>query len=105
MVKRTTKKTQDTAKKTAGHPAKQSIKVAVDNCIFTIKEETLHILLIQMKKKPYTDMWALPGGLVGDGESLGDAAKRILREQTSVSDVYLEQLYTFGDPKRDPRGS
>lgn len=82
----------------------QNIKVAVDNCIFTIIENRLNILMIQMKKKPFTDLWALPGGLVENIETLDDAAKRILTEQTGVNDIYLEQLYTFSRTDRDPSG-
>jgi len=86
------------------HPATQQVKVAVDNCIFTVVEGRLHLLLIQMTKVPYTGMWALPGGLIQDEESLDAAAGRILNEETGVADVYLEQLYTFGQPDRDPAG-
>ncbi len=88
------------------HPSRgmQAIKVAVDNCIFTVRDEELCVLLIQMKKKPYAGRWALPGGLVSDGETLDAAAARILKEETGVSDVYLEQLYTFGALDRDPAG-
>ncbi len=86
------------------HPATQQVKVAVDNCIFTVLEGSLHLLLIQMTKVPYTGMWALPGGLIQDEESLDAAAGRILYEETGVADVYLEQLYTFGQPDRDPAG-
>jgi 8-oxo-dGTP diphosphatase len=86
------------------HPATQQVKVAVDNCIFTVLEGKLHLLLIQMAKVPYTGMWALPGGLIQDTESLDAAAGRILYEETGVADVYLEQLYTFGQPERDPAG-
>jgi 8-oxo-dGTP diphosphatase len=86
------------------HPAVQQVKVAVDNCIFTVWEDRLHLLLIQMTKVPYTGMWALPGGLIQDAESLDAAAVRILYEETGVADVYLEQLYTFGRPDRDPAG-
>ena len=57
-----------------------------------------------MTKAPYTGMWALPGGLIQDEESLEAAAVRILCEETGVADVYLEQLYTFGQPNRDPAG-
>jgi 8-oxo-dGTP diphosphatase len=85
-------------------PPPQHIKVAVDNCIFTVQGGHLHVLLIQVKKKPFAGMWALPGGLVADGEILDDAAARILEEETGVSDVYLEQLYTFGSLDRDPSG-
>jgi 8-oxo-dGTP diphosphatase len=86
------------------HPAAQQVKVAVDNCIFTVLEDRLHLLLIQMTKVPYTEMWALPGGLIQDDESLDAAAVRILYEETGVAEVYLEQLYTFGRPDRDPAG-
>ncbi len=82
----------------------QKIETAVDNCIFTIKDGQLSVLLIQMKKKPYEGIWALPGGLVRNKEQLDQAAKRILKDQTGVSNVYLEQLYTFGDLGRDPFG-
>ncbi len=78
----------------------QQIKIAVDNCIFTIKEDQLNILLIKMKEK-YVGKWALPGGLINNNETLNQAAKRILKEQTSVSKVYLEQLYTFSEIDRD----
>jgi len=86
------------------HPAKQNIKLAVDNCIFTIINNELHILLIQMTKKPFANMWALPGGLIKANENLDKAALRILKEETNVSDIYLEQLYTFGKAERDPLG-
>ena len=86
------------------HPATQQAKIAVDNCIFTVLEDRLHLLLIQMTKVPYTGRWALPGGLIQDTESLDAAAGRILYEETGVADVYLEQLYTFGQPDRDPAG-
>lgn len=86
------------------HPSSQNIKIAVDNCIFTVEQGELKLLLIQMKKKPYTGQWALPGGLVEEDEDLDDAAQRVLSEETAVKDVYLEQLYTFGDTKRDPLG-
>jgi 8-oxo-dGTP diphosphatase len=81
--------------------AKQNIKLAVDNCIFTVKDGKLFILLIKMKSK-LQGMWALPGGLVKDNETLGAAAQRILKQETGLSDNYLEQLYTFGKPGRDP---
>jgi len=90
--------------KVATPPVVQQMKVAVDNGIFTVLEDRLHLLLIQMTKVPYTGMWALPGGLIQDDESLDAAAVRILYEETGVADVYLEQLYTFGQPDRDPAG-
>lgn len=81
-----------------------AIQLAVDNCIFTVIDGKLHVLLIQMKKLPFRGQWALPGGLIAAGETLDDAAARFLEEQTGVRDVYLEQLYTFGRLNRDPLG-
>ena len=86
------------------HPSTQHVKVAVDTCIFTVLDDQLHVLLIQMTKVPYVGMWALPGGLIDDDESLDAAARRMLYEETGVAEVYLEQLYTFGRPERDPAG-
>lgn len=80
------------------------VRVAVDAVIFTIVDGTLRALLIQMKKKPYTDQWAFPGGVLEDGETSKQAAKRILKQQTGVTDVYLEQLQTFDAPDRDVLG-
>jgi 8-oxo-dGTP diphosphatase len=76
----------------------------VDVVIFTLREDDLHVLLIKRRRSPFEGMWAIPGGFVGVGESLEKAALRELEEETGVRDVYLEQLYTFGDPGRDPRG-
>lgn len=86
------------------HPSTQNIKVAVDAIIFTIKDQALHVLLIQMKKPPYTNLWAVPGGLIEEHETTEEAASRILNTQTSVHDVYLEQLMTFDQVDRDPAG-
>ncbi|MGH9322462.1 MAG: NUDIX hydrolase [Vicinamibacteria bacterium] len=85
-------------------PVLQNVKVAVDNGIFTIDDGRLQVLLIQMRKDPFKGRWALPGGLIDEGESLHGAAARILKEQTGVSGLYLEQLYTFDGTKRDPEG-
>lgn len=80
------------------HPA-----VTVDVVIFTIQNDQLKLLLIRRANKPYKGKWALPGGFVNMEESLDKAAERELKEETGVVGVYLEQLYTFGLPKRDPR--
>jgi 8-oxo-dGTP diphosphatase len=77
--------------------------VAVDLIIFTVSDRDLQILLIRRGEPPYEGRWALPGGFVRMDESLEAAARRELEEETGVRDVYLEQLYTFGDPGRDPR--
>jgi 8-oxo-dGTP diphosphatase len=78
--------------------------VTVDVVLLTIRERRLHLLLISRLAKPFENRHALPGGFVREDESLDNAAIRELREETGVDKVYLEQLYTFGDPKRDPRG-
>jgi 8-oxo-dGTP diphosphatase len=78
--------------------------VTVDIVLFTILERELRVLLIRRLAKPFENRWALPGGFVLEAESVDAAAVRELREETGVDKVYLEQLYTFGDPKRDPRG-
>lgn len=78
--------------------------VTVDVVIFTVREDGLQVLLVQRGAAPFKDRWALPGGFIREGEPLESAALRELEEETGVRDVYLEQLYTFGDPDRDPRG-
>jgi len=80
------------------------LQVTVDVVLLTIRDRELHILLIRRLAKPFENRHALPGGFVRDDESLDRAAIRELREETGVDKVYLEQLYTFGDPRRDPRG-
>lgn len=77
--------------------------VTVDMVILTVFEQDLKALLIRRKVSPFQGSWAVPGGFVGLSESLDAAARRELYEETGVEDVYLEQLYTFGDPHRDPR--
>jgi 8-oxo-dGTP diphosphatase len=78
--------------------------VTVDVVLLTIRDRRLHLLLIRRLAKPYEHRFALPGGFVQEDESLDSAAARELQEETGVEKVYLEQLYTFGDLKRDPRG-
>ena len=78
--------------------------VTVDIVLLTIRDRRLHLLLIRRLAKPFENRYALPGGFVREEESLDAAATRELYEETGVAKVYLEQLYTFGDLKRDPRG-
>lgn len=78
--------------------------VTVDVVIFTVRDDALQLLLVQRGTTPFKDRWALPGGFIREHEPLEQAALRELEEETGVRDVYLEQLYTFGDPGRDPRG-
>ncbi|PHR97951.1 MAG: NUDIX hydrolase [Leeuwenhoekiella sp.] len=80
------------------------ITVSVDAVVFGYEAGKLSILLIQRKYEPFKDQWALPGGFVLENESLENAVARELAEETGVSINYLEQLYTFGEPGRDPRG-
>jgi 8-oxo-dGTP diphosphatase len=80
-------------------------KVGVDNVIFSVDLalNRLLVLLIKRTEAPYAGAWSLPGTLVRQGESLAAAADRILTEKITVADLYLEQLYSFGGPGRDPR--
>lgn len=82
----------------------QNISITVDCAVFTIHTNKLHIALIQRLLDPYKNMRALPGWFVLNTESLEQAAKRELQEETNIKNLYLEQLYTFSDSKRDPRG-
>lgn len=88
--------------------------LCVDNILFTIREienenyrklsnKSLQLLLTYRESYPFKNCWALPGTFVNTSESLDEAATRCLKEKSNISDIYLEQLYTFGDINRDPR--
>ena len=88
--------------------------VTVDVLIFTIlnkktdnyrklDDKKLSLLLVKRGGHPFKGKWAIPGGFVNMNESLEEGAKRELKEETNVENVYLEQLYTYGDVNRDPR--
>jgi len=77
--------------------------LTVDCVLFGLDEGDLKVLLIQRKLKPFAGKWALPGGFVRVSETLDEAARRELAEEAGVGNVFLEQLYTFGDVQRDPR--
>ena len=82
-----------------------NFKVGVDNVIFSVDtaRNRLLVLLVMRQQEPFLNFWSLPGTLVRQGESLEDAAYRIMAEKIRVSNLYLDQLYTFGGPHRDPR--
>ncbi len=80
-------------------------KVGVENVIFSVdaQQNRLLVLLIKRIESPFKNYWSLPGTLVRHGESLESSAERILAEKLVINNLYLEQLYTFGNPNRDPR--
>jgi 8-oxo-dGTP diphosphatase len=86
-------------------PALADFKVGVDNVIFSVDtdQNRLLVLVVMRPDDPFAGHWSLPGTLVRRGESLEDAAYRVLAEKIRVNNLYLEQLYTFGGPDRDPR--
>jgi len=77
--------------------------VAVDVVLLAPSQGSLHTLLIQRHDHPFRSKWALPGGFIRMNEDLEAAAARVLREKTGLKGIFLEQLFTFGAPKRDPR--
>ena len=79
--------------------------VTVDLVVFTIRDDKLCVLSVRRGVPPYRGRWALPGGFVQEGEGLLDAAQRELTEETGLAElrVHLEQLATYGEPRRDPR--
>lgn len=82
----------------------QKIDVAVDSVVFSILDEELSVLLIKRKYPPYKSQYAIPGGFVLEHENLEQAAKRELKEETGVKDIFIQQVGAYGDVKRDPRG-
>lgn len=77
--------------------------VTVDLVIFTVDDSKLKVLLVRRAGEPFEGCWSIPGGFLRKGESLEEAASRVMEDKTGVRQVYLEQLYTFGRPDRDPR--
>lgn len=77
--------------------------LTVDCVVFGLDDVELKAMLIQRGQEPYLGMWALPGGFVRVAETLDEAARRELEEETGLHQVFLKQLYTFGEVHRDPR--
>ena len=86
----------------ASRPALPPLPVTVDTVIFTVRGGTLQVLLVRRAEAKFEGLWSLPGGFVEPSEPLESAALRELQDATGVTDVYLEQLYTFGNRNRDP---
>lgn len=83
---------------------RQNISLTVDAVVFGYDaKEGLSVLLIKRKIEPFKGGWAIPGGFLLKNESLEEAVQRELQEETGVKVNFLEQLYTFGNPQRDPR--
>lgn len=78
--------------------------VSIDCVLFGFDNGELKILLIERNEEPFKDWWALPGNLIGESESVEQSASRILHELTGLSDIYMEQYYTFGEVNRHPQG-
>lgn len=78
--------------------------VTVDAVVFGVFKNKAKLLLIRRKEEPFKGKWALPGGFVGIDEELEDAAARELAEETGLTNIKLEQMHTFGNVGRDPRG-
>lgn len=77
--------------------------VTTDCVIFGFDEGELKVLLIKRSIEPFIGQWAFPGGFIGEEETTEECAKRILRQETSLDNIYMEQLYSFSEVKRDPR--
>jgi 8-oxo-dGTP diphosphatase len=85
-------------------PGLAEAQITVDVVIFTIQDNALKLLLVQRSEGPFQGQWALPGGFLWDNETTRQAARRILRDKAGVGEALIEQLYTFDQPDRDPRG-
>lgn len=78
--------------------------LTVDLILMTIEEDALHILMLERGSEPFKGHLTLPGGFVHPAETLDDTAKRVLQDKAHLVNLPVEQLYSFSDPKRDPRG-
>jgi 8-oxo-dGTP diphosphatase len=86
------------------YPESAKLHVAVDCIIFGFDNDKLQLLLVKRALDPCSDHWSLMGGFVSPEENLDTAAARILESLTGLSDIYLEQLHSYSDPRRDPGG-
>jgi 8-oxo-dGTP diphosphatase len=86
------------------YPGYENTGLTVDLVIFTVDQDRLQALLVKRASEPFAGRWSIPGGFLKVGETLEQAAERVMEEKTGVREVYLEQLYTFGSLGRDPRG-
>ena len=94
--------TKITARNSAGYEA--PIGLAADAVVFTVAEGRLSVLLVRRREPPARGRWALPGGFVGASEDPADTVVRKLEEKAGMPPIYLEQLRTYAEPRRDRRG-
>jgi 8-oxo-dGTP diphosphatase len=94
--------TRISARNTDGYEA--PIGIAADPVVFTVAEKRLSVLLARRRDAPAKGRWSLPGGFVGPGEDPAATVVRKLEEKTGIPPIYLEQLRTYAEPGRDPRG-
>lgn len=85
-------------------PPKANPEITVDVAVFTIDDSDLKVVLVKRDQSPGKDKLSLPGGFLWQKETTAEAAERILKDKVSVNGLFMEQLYTFDNPKRDPRG-
>src|SRR5688500_1386369 len=78
--------------------------LTADCVVFALADDQLQVLLVERGSPPYAGSWAIPGGFLDEGETLEQAARRELEEETGLRVKHLSQLGAFDDPKRDPRG-
>jgi 8-oxo-dGTP diphosphatase len=94
--------TSETKTRDISKLAKPALSISI--LIFSINNSNLELVLVNRVREPFKGFWSVPGDLIYIDESLDEAAKRVLYEKTGLKNVYLEQLYSFGDTERDPRG-
>ncbi|WP_211352164.1 NUDIX hydrolase [Dinghuibacter silviterrae] len=95
---------QNNANKVPSFSSYKNPSLAVDVVVFGYNDRTLSVLLLKRNEEPFKGKWTLPGVFLGMEERFGDACSRVLRTKLGMDDLYTEQLYTFDEPSRDPRG-